>query len=161
MRHNSGSAIPKPVCSMSRCTSSGGLKKPPLGPTVRIVQKSPNGFEVAPAPLAPGAPNRPLTASIVRAPLSCALMAAAVAAPPPPTINTSVSKRFMFNLLTRKHPCVPTIQFLLEISSSIDVNRLMYGKAAAMHRQGLLTRGFEQWVQPHGPAKYRDRNLIG
>ena len=30
----------------------------------------------------------------------------------------------------------------------------MYGKAAAMHRQGLLTRGFEQRVQPHEPANF-------
>ena len=43
----------------------------------------------------PGTPNCPLTASMVRAPLSWALIADAVAAPPPPMIKTSVSKDFI------------------------------------------------------------------
>jgi hypothetical protein len=55
-----------------------------------MVQKSASGFEVAPAPRTPATPKRPFTAIIVRAPDSCALIAEAVAAPPPPTIKTSV-----------------------------------------------------------------------
>ena len=89
--HSFGSVVPRPICTMSVCTSSGGLKKPPLGPTVRIVQKSAIGFEVAPEPRLPGTPKRPLTANIVRAPPWWALIVDAVAAPPPPTTRTSVS----------------------------------------------------------------------
>src|SRR6266478_4911793 len=63
-----------------------------------MVQKSAMGFDVAPAPRAPGTPKRPFTAMTVRAPAWCALIVAAVAAPPPPTINTSVSYLFMPHL---------------------------------------------------------------
>ena len=89
-RHSCGSAIPRPAWIMSANTASGGLKKLPSGPTVRMVQKSARGFDVAPAPRVPGTPKRPLTASIVRAPASCAAIVAAVAAPPPPATRTSV-----------------------------------------------------------------------
>src|SRR6267143_4681299 len=63
-----------------------------------MVQKSAMGFDVAPAPRAPGTPKRPFTAMTVRAPDWCALIVAAVAAPPPPTISTSVSYLFMPHL---------------------------------------------------------------
>jgi hypothetical protein len=88
---SAASAVPSPACCMSCQVCSGGLKSPPLGPTVRIVQKSAFGLEVAPAPRTPGTPKRPFTASIVRAPASWAAIVAAVAAPPPPTTSTSVS----------------------------------------------------------------------
>src|SRR5215471_15966900 len=95
MRQSFGSAMPSPVWSMSRYTASGGLNRPPFGPTVRMVQKSASGFDVAPAPRTPGTPKRPFTAIVTLAPDWCALMVAAVAAPPPPTMRTSVSYFFM------------------------------------------------------------------
>src|SRR5262245_56949991 len=95
MRHSSASAVPSPAWTMSAHVASGGVNRPPFGPTVRMVQKSALGLLVAPAPRTPGTPQRPFTASIVRTPSSCAAMVEAVAAPPPPITSTSVSYVFI------------------------------------------------------------------